>query len=192
MNSYCETFDVCCRRRRFVMTSWKAFHPPAEGESLSLACSRESNQREEHPAWRFPAIHGWKVREAWPGFSTGLPALTKRSRHPCRLPLRALSSTPHRRTGAPKSGALRRAEATARSKATAKRKNKVQLQVASFCFSFCAQERAALPGPRLARRAGGGRAAGWPARCRPVFRQHMDVLSKNPIIRPRTRRAGCP
>ncbi len=27
-----------------------------------------------------------QVREGWPGFSTGLPALTKRDRHPCRSP----------------------------------------------------------------------------------------------------------
>jgi len=41
-----------------------------------------------------------QVREPGPGFSTGHPALAKRSRHPCRLPLRGLSTPPHRRTGA--------------------------------------------------------------------------------------------
>ena len=29
----------------------QGFRPPAEGESLSLACPRESNQREGHPAY---------------------------------------------------------------------------------------------------------------------------------------------
>jgi len=51
----------------------QSFHPPAEGESLSLCVAKEKvTQEKGHPAWRFPAIHGWKVREAWPGFSTGL------------------------------------------------------------------------------------------------------------------------
>src|SRR5690606_30860586 len=43
---------------------------------------------------------------------------------------------------------------------------------------------------------GGGRAEDQPegtrARCARVFRQYMDVLSKNPGARTRTRRAGCP
>jgi hypothetical protein len=34
-------------------------------------------------------------------FYSGHPALAKRSRHPCRLPLRGLSTPAHRRTGAP-------------------------------------------------------------------------------------------
>src|SRR5574337_2058241 len=42
----------------------------------------------------------------------------------------------------------------------------------------------------MARRVGGGKSEGWPAGGRPVFRQHRDVLSKNPSTRPRTRRAG--
>src|SRR3546814_3519075 len=35
------------------------------------------------------------------GFSSGHPARAKRHRHPCRCPLRGLSSPTHRRTGAP-------------------------------------------------------------------------------------------
>src|SRR6185312_10410790 len=42
-----------------------------------------------------------------------------------------------------------------------------------------------------ARRVGGGKSAGWPAGGRPVFRRHRDVPSKNPVTRPRTRKAGC-
>ena len=54
------------------------------------------------------------------------------------------------------------------------------------------RERAALPGAPMARRAGGGKSAGWPAGGWPVFRRYMDVPSKNPVTRPRTRRAGGP
>ncbi len=39
--------------------------------SLSLACPRESNQRERHPAWRCLGV-AQPVREGRPGFSTGL------------------------------------------------------------------------------------------------------------------------
>ena len=39
--------------------------------SLSLACPRESNQRERHPAWRCLG-RAQPVREGRPGFSTGL------------------------------------------------------------------------------------------------------------------------
>jgi len=49
------------------------------------------------------------------------------------------------------------------------------------------RERAALPGAPMARRAGGGKSAGWPAGSRPVFRRYRDVPSKNPVTRPRTR-----
>jgi hypothetical protein len=79
----------------------KSFRPPSEGESLSLEWPRESNQREGHPA-SAPCGHPVrKVREPGPGFSTGHPALAKRSRHPCRLPLRGLSTPPRRCRGAP-------------------------------------------------------------------------------------------
>ena len=42
-----------------------------------------------------------QVREPGPGFSNGHPARAKRHRHPCRCPLRDLSSPTHRRTRAP-------------------------------------------------------------------------------------------
>src|SRR6185312_8229124 len=62
---------------------------------------RKITKEKGHPAWRLPPIHGRQVREPGPGFSPGHPALAKRHRHPCRCPLRGLSSPPHRRTGAP-------------------------------------------------------------------------------------------
>jgi hypothetical protein len=34
----------------------KSVRPPAEGESLSLACPRESNQREGHPAYALAGL----------------------------------------------------------------------------------------------------------------------------------------
>jgi hypothetical protein len=62
---------------------------------------RNITKEKGHPAWRLPPIHGRQVREPGPGFSNGHPARAKRSRHPCRLPLRGLSTPTHRRTGAP-------------------------------------------------------------------------------------------
>ncbi len=49
----------------------RASEPLPRPGSLSLACPRESNQRERHPAWRCLGF-AQPVREGWPGFSTGL------------------------------------------------------------------------------------------------------------------------
>ncbi len=76
----------------------RASEPLPRPGSLSLACPRESNQRERHPAWRWPG-YAQPVREGRPGFSTGLLPGRKvpdiRVGHPCG----ACSSTPHRPTG---------------------------------------------------------------------------------------------
>ena len=46
----------------------KSFRPPSEGESLSLACPRESNQREGHPAYAPCGHPARKVRGRVTGF----------------------------------------------------------------------------------------------------------------------------
>jgi len=51
---------------------------------------RKVTKREGHPGWRFPSIHGRKVREPVPGFSSGHPARAKRRCHPWQRPLRGL------------------------------------------------------------------------------------------------------
>ncbi len=72
----------------------------ARGTSL-LPVQKRSTQEKTTPHLALAGHPARQVRESNPGFSTGHPALAKRSRHPCRLPLRGLSSPPHRRTGAP-------------------------------------------------------------------------------------------
>jgi len=47
----------------------------------------------------------------------------------------------------------------------------------------------ALRGPRMTRRVGGGKPAGWPAGMRASFSPGQDALSKNPGAHPRTWRA---
>ena len=80
----------------------QSFRLPAAAELLSLCVAKEKVTKEKgHPAWRLPPIHGRQVREPGSGFSNGHPARAKRHRHPCRCPLRGLSSPTHRRTGAP-------------------------------------------------------------------------------------------
>jgi hypothetical protein len=80
----------------------KSFRAPPARESLSLCVLQEKVTKEKkYPAWRLPPIHGRQVRESEPGFANGHPADAKRNRHPCRFPLRGLSSPAHRRTGAP-------------------------------------------------------------------------------------------
>jgi len=86
----------------FAVSGAKNFRLPAAAELLfSCVAKRKVTKREGHPTWRLPGIHARQVREPAPGFSTGHPALAKRNRHPCRLPLRGLSTPSHRRTGAP-------------------------------------------------------------------------------------------
>ena len=46
----------------------KSFRPPSEGELLSLACPRESNQREGHPAYAPCGHPARKVRGRFTGF----------------------------------------------------------------------------------------------------------------------------
>src|SRR5690348_7570979 len=65
------------------------------------------------------------------------------------------------------------------------------MEAACLCFCFCAQERAAFPGPPWR--------GGWakespqdgPHGRGPVFRRYRDVPSENPVARTRTRKAGC-
>src|SRR6185312_4753740 len=45
---------------------------PAPESLFSCEAKRKVTQREGHPGWRVPSIHGRNVREAVPGFSSGL------------------------------------------------------------------------------------------------------------------------
>jgi len=65
-------------------------HLPAPELLFSCVAKRKVTQREGHPGWRFPSIHGRKVRESVPGFSSGPPARAKRRAHPWARPLRGL------------------------------------------------------------------------------------------------------
>jgi len=77
-----------------------------KGGGQDARSKRKITQREGHPAWRLPGIHARQVRELCtpvgikPGFSTAHPCTDEKESASCRFPLRGLSSTPHRRTGA--------------------------------------------------------------------------------------------
>jgi hypothetical protein len=71
-------------------------------EFLSLCVAKEKGTKEKgHPGWRLPSIHGRQVREAGPGFSSGLLPARKGEAIPGLARCAALSSPPHRRPGAP-------------------------------------------------------------------------------------------
>ena len=80
--------------------SIKNFRAPLAPESLSLCLAKEKvTQEKGHPAWRFPPIPGWKVRESEPGFSAARPCTVEKASASCRCPLRGLivsASPPHR------------------------------------------------------------------------------------------------
>src|SRR6185312_13460521 len=63
---------------------------PAPELLFSCVAKRKVTQREGHPGWRFPSIHGRKVRESAPGFSSGHPARAKRRCPPWQRPPRGL------------------------------------------------------------------------------------------------------
>ncbi len=77
----------------------RAFRAPPARELLFSAWPEKSNQKRGHPAWRFPPIPGWKVREPEPGFSAVRPCTVEKASASCRCPLRGLIvsvSPPHR------------------------------------------------------------------------------------------------
>jgi hypothetical protein len=79
----------------------KSFRLPTAAEPPFSEWPEKRGPKRGHPA-SAPCGHPVrKVRESGPGFSTGHPALAKRHRHPCRCPLRGLSTPPRRCRGAP-------------------------------------------------------------------------------------------
>jgi len=112
---------------------------------------------------------------------------------PCRPRLTVAEGPPKSR----RASCAPEATATSTAEAKTKRRELAALRFAlasvlAFAVASARRERAALPGAPMARRAGGGKSAGWPAGMPASFSPAQDVLSKNPATRPRTRRAGCP
>ena len=100
--------------RCFLRTRSRAFEPPfGRPESLSLACPRESNQREGHPSRSPSGILPPGARSVSAGSRTAHPALRERAhvrvRAPAGLWLRPLAA----RQGAPLRGHRGRAERVA-------------------------------------------------------------------------------
>ena len=134
---------------RFVRcVASKSFRAPLARESLFSAWPEKSNPKRGHPAWRFPPIHGRKVRAAWPVFSTAPPCAGEKESASCRFPCGPVGHTapPHR--GPAKSSALLRALLE---------KKPHQKHAVVFRFALAAARRlriecepgrlAALPGP---------------------------------------------
>jgi hypothetical protein len=102
-----ELSSACGSRVTFSLRAHACAGAHANGEAgpkgggQDARSKEKDNQRERPPRLALAGHPARQVREPWPGFSTGHPALAKRSRHPCRLPLRGLSSPTHRRTRAP-------------------------------------------------------------------------------------------
>ncbi len=173
----------------------KSVRLPVAAELLSLCVAKEKVTKEKgHPAWRLPGILPGKSVSRGRAFRTGSCPCEKESTS-CRLPLRGLSTPPHRRTGAPGRAAghpgphsVMKLKSRSHSKAPLCCGFALALDLA--LLKSARWERAALPGVPMARRVGGGKPAGWPAGMPASFSPARDVLSKNPAAHPRTRRAG--
>ena len=161
--------------------------PYGRPESLLFACPKRSNQEKGHPGFVQRSLRERCALRCSQSGSRRVRARARRScaaaerAHPCArtcAPFPAgLLRYSARTTGGCAGKAFSRANAAFRDHASAKR--------------GCGQDGrfvGPLPvGGRLEEKPAGTR-----ARCARVFRQHTDVLSKNPASRTRTRRAGCP
>src|SRR6185312_10183717 len=164
-----------------------------QGQELSCACGarvtfllrgqEKSNPKRRPPRLALAGRPARQVREAGPGFSSGLLPARKGVAVHGNARCAASSSPPHRRPRAPEKQAR---IVRARSKSTA------NCNVLAFAVASARRSALLCRGPY-------GAAGGWrkvrqdgSQGCEPVFRRHMDVPSKNPVTRPRTRRAGCP
>jgi len=138
--------------------------------------SRRSNQEETTPRLALAGLLPGKSVRRGRAFRAGScprekasPSMASPAARPCR-PRLTPAEGPHKSRCASCAP-----EATARAKA-GRCKRVVSLPclqgragVGCSCRCFCAQERAASPGPPMARRVGGGKSAGWPAGMRASF-----------------------
>jgi hypothetical protein len=176
----------------------KSFRAPAAPELLLFCLSkREVTKRKRPPAWRLPGLLPGKSVSRGRAFRAGILPARKGVAIPgnarcaaCRPRLTAAQGTPDRAAGHRGPHSVMKRKSRSHSKA-------------SLCCGFAPAldlallksarwERAALPGAPMARRVGGGKPAGRPAGMPASFSPAQDVLSKNPVAHPRTRRAGCP
>ena len=158
----------------------KAFVCLRQPSHLSLSGQRNVAQREATPLPRLADILSARFASRGRAFRQHIHVLAKRHRHPCRCPLRGLSTPPRRCRGAPGRATriLRVLFRRAGSRAELR-------QPGAFAFQLHHRVRAGsallYPGPLWR----GGWAEERPRRggrqgCRPVRRQSRDGLSANP------------
>ena len=176
----------------------KSFRLPAAAEGLLFCLSkREVPKRKRPPAWRLPDILSGKSVSRGRAFRAGVvPARKGESIHgltrcaACRPRLTAAQGTPGKAAGHPGPHSVIKLTSRNHGKASLSRGFAPVLDLA--LLRSARWERAALPGAPMARRVGGGKPAGWPARMPASLSSGQDALSTNPVAHPRTRRAGCP
>jgi len=178
----------------------KGFRLPAAAEVLLFCLSkREVPKRKRPPAWRLPGIVPGKSVSRGRAFRAGVvPARKGESIHglarcaACRPRLTAAQGTPGRAAGHPGPHSVMKRRSNSQSKALLCRGFAPAPAFDLALLKSARWERAALPGAPMARRVGEGKPAGWLAWMQASFSPAQDVLSKNPVAHPRTRRAGCP
>ncbi|CAM0997881.1 hypothetical protein EJMOOK_04330 [Rhodanobacter sp. Root179] len=171
----------CASERKAFVCLWQPSH-------LSLSGQRNVAQREATPLPRLADLLFARFASRGRAFRQHIHVLAKRHRHPCRCPLRGLSSPPRRCRGAPGRATriLRVLFRRAGSRAELRRPGAFASALA-FCFCFSASSPSAgHDGPLLCRgplcggEAGStGRAAGAD-RDVGSFSPGQDALSKSP------------
>ncbi len=168
---------VCLRQPSYFLFAWP---------------KRKVTKEKGHPAYALSGLPARKVRESGPGFSNGHPVRAKRSRHPCRLPLRGLSTPTRRCRGAPGRAAGHRGPHSSEGPKQHQQQQQQQQQPGNSGASLCSaalafqfhhrvrarKARCSTRGPCAA--VSRGRQARRGIGRMPIpFRQHMDVLSKS-------------
>ena len=168
----------------------------SRGTSLLLVQKR-STQEKTTPRLALAGLLPGKSVSRGRAFRAGiLPARKGESIHglarcaACRPRLTAAQGTPGKAAGHPGPHSVIKLTSRNHGKASLSRGFAPVLDLA--LLRSARWERAALPGAPMARRVGGGKPAGWPARMPASLSSGQDALSTNPVAHPRTRRAGCP
>ncbi|CAM0997798.1 hypothetical protein EJMOOK_03920 [Rhodanobacter sp. Root179] len=177
----------------------KSFRLPAAAEPPFSEWPEKRGPKRGHPASALSGRPARKVREPGPGFSNGHPVRAKRSRHPCRLPLRGLSTPPRRCRGAPGRAAGHRGPHFSEEPDQEQSCGNPELCSGFLLLLFSFITECALGARRFTRGpygAAGGRRKG-PAGVAGRDAGQFDVspwmdCRRTPGARPRTWRAGCP
>ena len=170
-----------------VLLEMKRFRAPVGARVTFLLRGQEkSNQKRRPPRLALAGPPARQVREAGPGFSSGLLPARKGEAIPGLARCAAFPSPPHRRPGAPEKQVR-----IVRARSTSKSWSAASSQRFGLClgFCFCALGARCFTWGRYGAAGGYRKVRRMARRDAGQFFAGTGVPSNNPVTRPRTRRA---